>query len=58
MGTNTSKKGARTPTLETRHYPAEGYFRPAATKHWWVVREADGREVTRDLPRGVAERFL
>ena len=48
----------RTVSEEWRDYPEQGFWRPAYRKLWYVVREADGREVTRDLRREIAELYL
>jgi hypothetical protein len=39
-------------------YPADGPWRPAERKLWFVVVGADGLEVTRSLKRDVAELYL
>jgi hypothetical protein len=45
-------------TEEWRDYPDLGPWRPACRKLWYVVRDAHGAEVTRDLRRDIAERYL
>jgi hypothetical protein len=42
---------------ELRDYPAEGYWRPAERKLWYVVLEGTV-EITHDLKRERAELFL
>ena len=48
----------RTIGEQWRDYPEQGFWRPACRKRWYVVREADCTEVTRDLHRETAERYL
>ncbi|MDQ3381632.1 MAG: hypothetical protein M3546_15175 [Actinomycetota bacterium] len=50
--------GGRTLREEWRDYPDEGRYRLVARKLWFVVRDADGQEVTRTLERTDAERYL
>ena len=51
-------RGGRILREEARDYPAQGYWRPAQRKHWFVVEDAAGVEVTRSLKRSVAEMYL
>ena len=48
----------RTLREEWVDYPAEGFWRLAERKRWWIVEDADGVEVSRSLDRDVAERYL
>jgi hypothetical protein len=56
--TSTTSRGGRTIHEERREYPAQGIWRPAMCKRWFVVLDADGAEVTRCERRTDAERYL
>lgn len=43
---------------ETRMYPAQGPYREADVKSWWVVLDSAGEEVTRSLRLDHASLFL
>lgn len=53
-----ARSSGRTITEEWRDYPEEGFWRPAKRLLWYVVRESDGSEVTRDLRHETAELYL
>jgi hypothetical protein len=53
-----SSRASRTIHEERREYPAQGIWRPALCKRWFVVLDADGAEVTRCERRTDAERYL
>lgn len=51
-------RAGRTLSEEGRDYPAQGPFRPAGRKRWFVVGDANGVEITRTLSREAAELYL
>ena len=52
------KQEGRVLPEERVDHPAQGIYRPAMSRLWFVVRGADGLEVTRALRRHVAESYL